>query len=161
MPGEDQYNYSRAYLLARLAVMLGGRSSEELALEEITTGAESDLVEATRLARRMITRWGMGELGLIAFKAEDEQPFLGYELSQGRDYSESTAARIDEEVERLLEERHGFVQRLLTDARPKLDKLVEALLKEETVDQDAMTQLLGARPDVPPVVQEVYNVEAA
>jgi cell division protease FtsH len=161
VPGEDQYNYSRAYLLARLAVMLGGRTSEELALEEITTGAESDLVEATRLARRMITRWGMGELGLIAFKADDEQPFLGYELSQGRDYSESTAARIDEEVESLLEERHGFVQRLLTDARPKLDMLVEALLKEETVDRDAMTKLLGPRPEVQPVIKEVYDVEEA
>ena len=64
MPGEDQYNYSKEYLLARLAVMLGGRASEEIAIKSITTGAENDLAEATKLARRMVTRWGMGESGI-------------------------------------------------------------------------------------------------
>ena len=98
IPGEERHNLSHSYLMARLAVMLGGRTAEEIAFGEVTTGAENDLVEATRLARRMITRWGMGKLGLAAFKADEEHPFLGYELSQGRDYSEATAARIDEEV---------------------------------------------------------------
>jgi cell division protease FtsH len=98
LPGEDHYNYSRQALLARLAVMLGGRTAEEVAIGDITTGAEKDLVEATRLARRMVTRWGMGNLGLTAFQADEEQPFLGYELAQGRDYSEDTAARIDRDV---------------------------------------------------------------
>ena len=102
LPGEDYYNYSREYLLARLVVMLGGRASEETALEDITTGAENDLVEATRLAQRMVTRWGMGSLGLMAFNSDEEQPFLGYELAQGRDYSEETAAHIDQDVQRLL-----------------------------------------------------------
>jgi cell division protease FtsH len=145
-PGEDHYNYTRAYLTSRLAVMLGGRTAEEIALGEVTTGAENDLVEATQLARRMVTRWGMGRLGVVAFKADEKQPFLGYDLSQGRDYSEATAARIDEEVQRLLAERHEVVHSLLASAREKLERLVETLLEEETVDREGLLRILGPRP---------------
>jgi cell division protease FtsH len=158
VPGEDHYNYSREYLLARLAVMLGGRTAEEIAIGDITTGAENDLVEATRLARRMVTRWGMGSLGLAAFQADEEQPFLGYQLAQGRDYSEATAARIDQDVQRLLEERHETVYRLLADARNQLDQLVSTLLQEETIDQEALVQILGPRPEATEEVPHVANV---
>jgi cell division protease FtsH len=147
VPGDDRYNYSRQYLLDRLQVMLGGRTAEEIALGEITTGAESDLVQATRLARRMVTRWGMSNLGLVAFQADEQQPFLGYELSQGRDFSEDTAALIDHEVRRLLDESHDAVHKQLTDGRELLDKLVDALLREETIDQEELEQVLGPRPE--------------
>jgi cell division protease FtsH len=146
LPGEDHYNYGRKALLARLAVMLGGRTAEEIAIGDITTGAEKDLVEATRLARRMVTRWGMGNVGLAAFQADEEQPFLGYELAQGRDYSEDTAARIDQDVQRLLEECHETARRLLTDRRDKLDHLAQSLLQEETIDRDELVRILGSRP---------------
>jgi cell division protease FtsH len=146
LPGEDHSNYSRSYLLARLAVMLAGRTAEEIVFGDVTTGAESDLTEATRLARRMVTRWGMGELGLVAFQADAEHPFLGYELAQGHDYSEATAARIDQEVQRLLGERHAYAGRLLTDARELLDQLAQALLHEETIGQEALVRILGPRP---------------
>lgn len=145
MPGEDQYNYSQEYLLARLAVLLGGRVSEEIALKSITTGAENDLAEATRLARRMITRWGMGSLGPIAFATDEQQPFLGYELTQGRDYSEELAARIDEDVQKLLNERYDFSRQLLENARDQLDLLVKALLQEEIVQQEELVRILGPR----------------
>ena len=146
LPGDDHYNYSRSYLLARLSVMLGGRTAEELVLGDVTTGAENDLVEATRTARRMVTRWGMGRLGPIAFKADEVQPFLGYELSQGRDYSETTAAGIDKEVQRLLAERHEAATELLKTKRIQLDRLVEALLQSESVNQAELVKLLGPRP---------------
>jgi cell division protease FtsH len=148
LPGEDHYNYSRQALLARLAVMLGGRTAEELAIGDITTGAEKDLVEATRLARRMVTRWGMGNVGLAAFQADEEHPFLGYELAQGRDYSEHTAARIDQDVQRLLEDCHQVARGLLSGARELLERLVAALLKEETLDQEELGQILGLRPEL-------------
>jgi len=125
--------------------MLGGRAAEEIALNDITTGAENDLVEATRLARRMITRWGMGSLGLMALSADEEQPFLGYELSQSRDYSEETAARIDQDVQHILQERYQTVKNLLTEARQQLDRLVQALLQDEMVDQDTLLKILGGR----------------
>lgn len=148
LPGEDRHNYSQSDLKARLAVMLGGRTAEEIAFGEVTTGAENDLVEATRLARRMVTRWGMGKLGLAAFKTDEQQPFLGYEISQGRDYSEATAARIDGEVQILLEEAHQEVQHRLNDARERLDQLVEALLKEETLGPEELNRILGPRPQL-------------
>jgi cell division protease FtsH len=112
----------------------------------VTTGAENDLVAATQLARQMVTRWGMGSLGLIAFHADAEHPFLGYELAQGRDYSEATAARIDQDVLCLLSERQEVVRQLLTSEREHLDRLALALLQEETIGQDELAHILGPRP---------------
>jgi cell division protease FtsH len=152
VPGEDRHNFSRSYLCARLAVMLGGRTSEEIVFGDVTTGAENDLLEATRLARRMITRWGMGELGLVAFRVDDQQPFLGYELAQRHEYSEATAAEIDLEVRGLLERSHEQVRRQLSESRQYLDRLVDALLEEETVGLDRLTQLLGPRPQAQNVI---------
>jgi cell division protease FtsH len=146
-PTEERYNMSRADLLARLDVMLGGRASESLVIGEITTGAENDLVQATQLARRMIARWAMGSsLGPVAFDSQEEQPFLGYQLSHGRDYSEATAARIDQEVERLLSDRQSIVRRLLSESREQLDRLAITLLKEETVAEEQLLSILGPRP---------------
>lgn len=145
VPGEDRYNYSRPYLLDRLSVMLGGRAAEELALGEITTGAENDLVDASRLARRMITRWGMGNLGPMALSTDDEQPFLGYELTQRREYSEQTAFRIDQEVERILEGRYKDIKQLLEHHSEQLDKLAHKLLQDETITQDELVKILGNR----------------
>jgi cell division protease FtsH len=145
MPEEDRYNYSKEELLARVRVMLGGRTSEEVACGDITTGAENDLVEATRLIRRMVTRWGMGSLGLQAFAADEQQPFLGYELTQGRDYSEQTAAQIDKDIQTILDQSHAEVRTLLEKEHDKLDALVQTLLKEETVDQDILEKILGPR----------------
>jgi cell division protease FtsH len=146
-PAEERYNYSRTDLLARIDVMLGGRASEALALGDITTGAENDLVQATRLVRRMITRWGMGSLGPVAFQVDEEQPFLGYQLAQGREYSDATAARIDHEVEHLIAERLEVVRQLLSAARAQLDSLADALLKDETISEDSLGRILGPRPN--------------
>ena len=87
----------------------------------------------------------MGKLGLVAFKANEEHPFLGYEISQGRDYSEATAARIDQDVIRLIDEAHEEVRRCLSANRQKLDRLVEALLREETIGPDELNSILGPR----------------
>jgi len=146
VPGDDHYNVSRSYLEARLAVMLAGRTAEELALDEITTGAENDLVQATRLARRMVKRWGMGSQP-IAYQTDEENPFLGYSLAQGERYSEETAARIDRDVQDLLEERHAYVRQLLTEKRAQLDRIAGALLKEETLDQTELREMFGPRLD--------------
>jgi cell division protease FtsH len=144
VPSEEQYNYSRTYLVARIDVMLGGRISEQIVFGDVTTGAENDLIRATSLARRMMTRWGMGSLGPVAFESDEQQPFLGYELSRGKDYSEATAARIDEDVQKLIAERCEVVTSLLKGARAKLDKLAETLLREETADEPLLKQILGA-----------------
>jgi len=146
LPDDDRHNYSRAWLIARVDVMLGGRCAEEVAIGDVSTGAENDLVQATRLVRRMLTRWGMGTLGPVAFEAGEEQPFLGYQLSRGRDYSEATAARIDEDLEHVLADRRDAVRRLLADHRDALDRLAARLLRDETVTHDSLVAVLGARP---------------
>jgi cell division protease FtsH len=146
IPGSDHYNYTRSYLLARLAVMLSGRSSEEIAMGDITTGAENDLVEATVLARRMVTRWSMGSLDSVAFRVDEQQPFLGYEVAQGKEFSEATAAKIDQDVQELLAERHVYARDLLSSHRDSLDRLVDVLLKEETIDKGKLEEILGPRP---------------
>jgi cell division protease FtsH len=143
LPGDDRHSYSRNYLLARIDVMLGGRVAEEVVFGELTTGAESDLIQATRLARRMATRWGMGSLGPLAFETDEQQPFLGYDLARGRDYSEKTAAQIDEDVKKVLADRSQAVADLLKKARDKLDALAETLLREETADERILTSILG------------------
>jgi cell division protease FtsH len=144
-PDEDRYNYSRDYLLTRLTVMLGGRAAEELAIGDITTGAQNDLQEATRLARRMVAEWGMSDVGLAALENDGDQPFLGYALAQGKHYSESMAARVDREVERLLDERYASARQVLTMHRNKLDLLVSALLQDDTVDHQQLGSILGPR----------------
>jgi cell division protease FtsH len=143
VPATERHNLSRTYVLTRIAVMLGGRTAEEVMFGEITTGAESDLVEATQLAKQMVTRWGMSDLGLAAFRADEQQPFLGYELTQGRDYSEATAARVDGAIQQLLNDAHERVSALLTASKPQLEALAEALLRDETLELGQLTTILG------------------
>ncbi len=144
LPIEDRANYSRSYLMARLTVVLGGRAAEELFLNDITVGAENDLLQATDLARRMVTRWGMSELGLASYRAGgQEQPFLGYELSQGRDYSEAKAAEIDAAVSALLENRYQAARELLQTREASLRRLVSLLLAEETVGAEQIMAVLA------------------
>jgi cell division protease FtsH len=145
LPDIERHNLSQTDLDARLAVMLGGRSAEEIVFDQITTGAESDLVSATQLARRMVTRWGMGELGAVAFQSDEQQPFLGYEMAQGRDYSEETAARIDRAVHSLLDGAHEKARTALRGARDRLESLAETLLHSETVEFEELERILGPR----------------
>ncbi|NPV09789.1 MAG: ATP-dependent zinc metalloprotease FtsH [Anaerolineae bacterium] len=161
VPEEDQYNLSRTYLLNRLAVMLGGRAAEEVALNDLTTGAENDLAQASALARRMVTRWGMSELGPISVETDETQPFLGYELTQGRTYSEDTARLIDREIHRLLEDGHARARAILTRERDDLDRMVEALLEEETISITRLTEILGPRAAAAPDTHQPTEREVA
>ena len=146
VPSDDRYSLKRNDLLARRAVLLGGRASEELVFGDVTVGAENDLVEVTRLARRMMTRWGMGSLGWLAFRGDEAQPFLGYELSRGRDYGDATADRIDADVLALVQNRRELVNELLEQNRARLDSLAQALLVHETLEHQQIEEILGARP---------------
>ena len=136
MPADDRHSVSRKWLLARIAVGLGGRVAEDVAMDEITTGAENDFQTVTNLAREMVTRWGMSNKVGTVFYGTDREVFLGREMSLGqqRDYSEHTAAMIDEEVQSIIEERYHYVKQILTQNRLLLDKMSEMLLEHETID---------------------------
>jgi cell division protease FtsH len=146
-PGADQYNYPKSYLLARLAVLLGGRTAEELVTGDVTTGAENDLIEATHLAHHMVTSWGMSDLGLAAHQDSSQNRFLGYELGRQPAYSEHTAARIDREVQRLLADAHERVTTLLQRERDRLDRLAACLLDQEIINHAQLIDVLGPRPE--------------
>jgi cell division protease FtsH len=146
--------------MARMYVLLGGRAAEEVAIGEITTGAANDLRRVTDMARRMVAEFGMSDaIGPLNFGDNDRQPFLGYSLSQGRDYSEETAARIDTEVRRLVEEAHQVAVKLLSEHREQLDALAHELLTNEIVEGARVLEIVG-RSEVQPE-NELAGVEPA
>ena len=145
MPLDDRHNYPRNYLLTRIAVGLGGRVAEQVAIGEITTGAENDLQQVTNLAREMVTRWGMsGKIGTVFF-GHERDVFLGREMSLGqqRDYSEATASAIDAEVRLIIAERYSYVEMVLTRYRPLLDEIARRLLEKEVVEEAELREIVG------------------
>ncbi|HVN30855.1 MAG TPA: ATP-dependent zinc metalloprotease FtsH [Thermoanaerobaculaceae bacterium] len=147
-PDSERYNYPESYLRARIVGMLGGRAAEEVVYGTKTTGAESDLEQATGLARQMVTRWGMSErLGLVQL-APRENPFLGGlgGYVGERPFSEETAKTIDAEVLKIIAESHEEAKRLLSAHRKQLDALAEALVARETLDEKAILDATGLPP---------------
>src|SRR2546422_31267 len=146
IPTDDRHNLSEEYLQARIAMALGGRAAEQLALGSITTGAQNDLETATELARRMVVSWGMSQkMGLFSFDDSPQAVFLGRELAGTPHISQRTAAIIDEEVTRLLTEGYQTAETILTANRLKLDTLATALLQEEVLEEDQIARLIGPR----------------
>jgi len=144
LPEEDRVNIGESELHVRLTFLLGGRAAEKLIFNEYSAGAEDDLKRATQLARRMVSHWGMSErLGPVAFRAGDEHPFLGKEMSEPREFSEHTAQVIDEEIGRILRSASDRAERLLEENREKLDAVAQALEREETLDERQIEALIG------------------
>lgn len=130
--------------MAMLYYIMGGRSAEETVFNQITTGAENDLRQATNLARSMVSQWGMNEeVGPVNYGDNDRQPFLGYSLAQTRQYSDATAALIDKETKRLVEQAHQHARHVLRDNRDKLDALAKELLDVEVIDQARVYEICG------------------
>jgi cell division protease FtsH len=152
-PSEERMEsglYSRAYLQNQMAVALGGRVAEEIVYgeDEVTTGASNDLQQVARVARQMVTRFGMSEkLGPVALGRSQGGMFLGRDIAAERDFSEETAATIDEEVSQLVEEAYRRATAVLTNNRSVLDELAEMLVERETVDAEELQELL-VRSDV-------------
>src|ERR671910_1754865 len=147
-PDSDRYNYPEAYLRARIIGMLGGRAAEEIVYGTKTTGAENDIEQATALARRMVTRWGMSErVGLVQL-APRENPYLGSSggYTGTKPFSEETAEAIDAEVLKIIGDSHDQAKRLLSAHRKQLDALVEALLVRETLNEQEILEVTGLPP---------------
>lgn len=143
IPEEEHYNLRKTYLHDRIGVMLGGRAAEQLVFGEVSSGAEDDLKQATRLARHMVTHWGMSEkIGPVAFRRGEEHIFLGREMTQQRDFSEHTAQIIDDEVGSLLKGVEQEITTLLQQHRDQLESLAQALLEKETLQADEIRSIL-------------------
>ncbi len=152
VPDDDRYNYSEAYLRARIVNALGGRAAEQIVYGEVTTGAENDIKQVTELARAMVTRFGMSdEIGLIALSGNDEGNFLDTSFTGGisRTYSDKTADVVDRATKRIIDECYAKAVDLLTRERDRLEALTDALLREESLNEEQMLAVTGLPPRKP------------
>jgi cell division protease FtsH len=135
-------------MTSRLAIMMGGRVAEEMIFgrNKVTSGASSDIEQATRLAKMMVTRWGLSdELGTVAYGENNDEVFLGMQVNRQQNVSEATAQKIDSEVKRLVEEGYNEATRILTEKRDDLETLAKGLLEFETLSGDEITDLLNGK----------------
>jgi len=144
VPEEDRHYYPRKYLRNRLAVALAGRVAEQLVFDDLSTGAQNDLKDATGLAERMVSQWGMSEkVGPVATARGEEHPFLGRELAQPKKYSDQLAWLMDQEIRRFIVEAEEQAREILARNRENLEKLAAALLREETLEREAIEKIIG------------------
>ena len=150
LPERDKLSMSLEQMTSRLAIMMGGRVAEELVFgsEKVTSGAASDIEQATKLARMMVTRWGLSdELGTVAYGENQDEVFLGYQVSRQQNISEETSRKIDAEIRRLVEAGYAEAEQILEDKRADLETLAKGLLEFETLTGDEIKDLLaGKRP---------------
>jgi len=145
LPVDDRHTYPKAYLEGQLAIMMGGRLAEELFLDTMTTGAGNDIEQASDLARKMVCQYGMSSLGPMTFGKQEEQIFLGREIAQHRDYSESTAVSIDGEVRKLIIMGYERAKSILTENRDALIRIAESLLERESLDATEIQMLIAGQ----------------
>ena len=155
LPDDDHTLMSKNKMTAELIGLLGGRASEEIVFNDITSGAANDLENVTKLARNMVTRLGMStELGPMVYGQKDELVFLGREISSQRDYSEAIAEKIDQEVQKLIQAAYLKSKKILTKYRSKLDDVASKLLEVETLSRDEFEKLF------PPPVKKKSGIPA-
>src|SRR5579863_696788 len=146
LPEDDRHSVTREELLAQITRALGGRLSEEIKFGDVTTGASNDFEQATELARRMVTQYGMSDLGPIQYGRGAHQVFLGRDISEERNYSEEVASKIDGEVRKIIESSYESGKRILKDNWAKVERMVGSLLEYETVDAEEVIAILKGRP---------------
>ena len=143
LPEKDRYMQTKSELLGQITGLMGGRSAEEIAFQDVTSGAQSDFKQATEIARRMVCEWGMSEeLGPLNYGNRDELLFLAREVARHQDYSEETARKIDAEVRGIVTRSHERARDILTRHRDRLDTLAAALLEYETIDGREVAEIL-------------------
>lgn len=143
LPTEDRHLHTRSEFINELAILLGGYAAEKLIFKDLTTGAANDLKKASRLARDLITKYGMSEkLGPVAFDGQDETVFLGRDLVSGKNYSEEVAAIIDQEITCFIDNAHQTAKKVLTERKAKLKQIAKVLTEKETIERKAFEELM-------------------
>jgi cell division protease FtsH len=146
LPTDDKHSYTKEHLEGMLAVLMGGRTAEEMFLGHITTGAGNDIERATDIARNMVCEWGMSELGPLAFGKKEEAIFLGREIAQHRDFSEATAVDIDKEVKRIVNIAYESAKNIQNTNRDVLERIAQGLLEREVLDALEVRMLIEGKP---------------
>ncbi|MCK5153205.1 MAG: cell division protein FtsH, partial [Spirochaetales bacterium] len=144
LPEKESYSKDKSWLLDRIKITMGGYVAEELIYGETTTGTQNDIQQATNIARRMVTEWGMSDsFNFISFGQEEEPIFIGKEIARHKDYSEQTAMRIDEEISKILESSLEETRKILNDNLDQLKLIARELINKETLDDHDIKVLIG------------------
>ena len=150
LPEQDRYAYDRQYLMSRIAVLFGGRIAEELFMNQMTTGASNDFERATSMARDMVTRYGMSDLGVMVYGENDGEVFLGRSVTQHKNVSEATMQKVDAEIRRIIDQQYALARKLLEENRDKVEAMTKALLEWETIDAEQIDDIMAGKPPRPP-----------
>ena len=150
LPEQDRYAYDRGYLMDRIAVLFGGRVAEELFMNQMTTGASNDFERATSMARDMVTRYGMSDLGPMVYGENEGEVFLGRSVTTHKALSEATMQKVDTEIRRIIDEQYALAKRLLEENRDKVEAMTQALLEWETIDAEQINDIMAGKPPRPP-----------
>jgi cell division protease FtsH len=151
LPVEDRYSHNREYLLARIAVLMGGRIAEEVFMNQMTTGASNDFEQATQLSQNMVSRWGMSDaLGPRVYGDNQSEVFLGREMSTHRNVSPDTAEKVENEVSRIIDQEYARAREIIEDNSEKIEVMAKALLEWETLDSDQVDQIMAGEEPTPP-----------
>ena len=150
LPEQDRYAYDREYLMSRIAVLFGGRIAEELFMNQMTTGASNDFERATSMARDMVTRYGMSDLGVMVYGENDGEVFLGRSVTQHKNVSEATMQKVDAEIRRIIDQQYALARKLLEENRDKVESMTKALLEWETIDAEQIDDIMAGKPPRPP-----------
>lgn len=150
LPEQDRYAYDRGYLMDRIAVLFGGRVAEELFMHQMTTGASNDFERATSMARDMVTRYGMSDLGPMVYGENEGEVFLGRSVTTHKAMSEATMQKVDAEIRRIIDEQYALAKSLLDANRDKVEAMTQALLEWETIDADQINDIMAGNSPRPP-----------
>ena len=150
LPEQDRYAYDRGYLMDRIAVLFGGRVAEELFMNQMTTGASNDFERATSMARDMVTRYGMSDLGPMVYGENEGEVFLGRSVTTHKAMSEATMQQVDAEIRRIIDQQYALAKRLLDENRDKVEAMTQALLEWETIDADQINDIMAGNTPRPP-----------
>ncbi len=150
LPEQDRYAYDREYLMSRIAVLFGGRIAEELFMNQMTTGASNDFERATAMARDMVTRYGMSDLGVMVYGENEGEVFLGRSVTQHKNVSEATMQKVDAEIRRIIDEQYALARKLLDENRDKVEAMTKALLEWETIDAEQIDDIMAGKQPRPP-----------
>ncbi len=151
LPKEDRYSHNKDYLLARIAVLMGGRIAEELFMNQMTTGASNDFEVATKMAHNMVARWGMSELlGTRVYGENESEVFLGRDMATNKNMSEQTATQVDAEVSRIISEEYARARKILDENRDKVEVMAKALIEWETINSTQIAEIMEGKEPTPP-----------
>ena len=151
LPEEDRYSHNRKFLLARIAVLMGGRIAEEIFMDQMTTGASNDFEQATEMAQNMVSRWGMSDaMGPRVYGENTSEVFLGREMASHRNVSPETAEKVEREISRIIKEQYARARKILEESRDKVEAMAAALLEWETLDSKQVEEIMHGKAPTPP-----------